>query len=58
MERTIRITEIRVKYHLPLDREQEETARRVLQVHPAGCPAHQSVKESIRFQIDADFDFR
>ena len=58
VEKTIRITEIRVKYHLPLDREQEETANRVLQVHPAGCPAHQSVKESIRFKIEADYAFR
>ena len=58
VERTIRITEIRVKYHLPLDKDQEETANRVLQVHPAGCPAHQSVKESIRFQIAADYDLR
>ena len=58
VERTIRITEIRVTYHLPLDREQEETANRVLEVHPAGCPAHQSVKDSIRFKIDAAYDFR
>ena len=54
----MRITEIRVKYHLPLDRDQEETANRVLEVHPAGCPAHQSVKESIRFKIEAVYDFR
>jgi len=54
----MRITEIRVKYHLPLDKEQEETANRVLQVHPAGCPAHQSVKECIRFKIEAAYDFR
>jgi uncharacterized OsmC-like protein len=58
VERTMRITEIRVRYHLPLERAQEETARRVLAVHPAGCPAHQSVKEAIRFQIDADFAWR
>jgi uncharacterized OsmC-like protein len=57
VERTIRITEIRVTYHLPLHREEEETANRVLEVHPAGCPAHQSVKESIRFQIRADYAF-
>jgi hypothetical protein len=45
-----------VKYHLPLAREHEETARRVLEIHPVACPAHESVKESIRFKIDADFD--
>jgi uncharacterized OsmC-like protein len=58
VERTIRITEIRAKYHLPLDKADEETANRVLQVHPAGCPAHQSVKECLRFKIEADYAFR
>jgi len=58
VERTIRITEIRVHYHLPLNRGDEETANRVLEVHPAGCPAHQSVKDSIRFNIQASYDFR
>ena len=57
MEKTIRITEIRVKYHLPLRREDEETARRTLAVHPAGCPAHESVKGAIRMQIEAEFDW-
>ena len=58
MERTIRITEIRVVYHLPLDKADEETANRVLEVHPAGCPAHQTVKDSIRFSISAEYRFR
>jgi len=58
VERTIRITEIRVNYRLPLNRDDEETANRVLQVHPAGCPAHESVKESIRFRIEAHYAFR
>ena len=58
VERTIRISEIRVKYHLPLNRSDEETAQRVMKVHPAGCPAHESVKGSIRIKIDADFEFR
>ena len=58
VERTIRITEIRVHYHLPLNGADEETANRVLEVHPAGCPAHQSVKDSIRFNIQASYDFR
>ncbi len=58
MERTIRISEIRVKYHLPLNRADEETAERVMQVHPAGCPAHQSVKDAIRIKIDREYQFR
>jgi len=58
VERTIRITEVRVKYHLPLKREEEETAERVMQVHPAGCPAHQSVKDCIRIVIDREYEYR
>ena len=58
VERTIRISEIRVNYRLPLNRSDEETARRVMQVHPAGCPAHESVKDSIRIKINVEYDFR
>lgn len=58
VERTIRITEIRVKYHLPIGTEEQETADRVLKVHPAGCPAHESVKDSIRIKIEVEYQFR
>lgn len=58
VERTIRITEIRVKYHLPISAEEQETADRVLKVHPAGCPAHESVKDSIRIKIEVEYQFR
>lgn len=47
-----------MKYHLPMDRAQEETARRVLEAHPRACPAHESVKDSIRIKIDAEFEWR
>ncbi len=58
VERTMKITEIRVHYRLPLDKEQREIADRVLEVHPAGCPAHQTVKDAIRIKIEAEYDFR
>lgn len=58
VERTIRITEIRVKYHLPISKEEQETADRVMKVHPAGCPAHESVKDSIRIKIEVEYQFR
>jgi uncharacterized OsmC-like protein len=58
VERTIRITEIRVKYHLPISTEEQETTDRVLKIHPAGCPAHESVKDSIRIKIEAEYQFR
>jgi hypothetical protein len=35
--------------------ENLETANRVLEVHPRGCPAHESVKDGIRFKIEADY---
>ena len=54
----MRITEIRVTYHLPLQEADRETADRVLQVHPSGCPAHQSVVGCIRFQIGAEYELR
>ena len=51
----MKITEIRVRYKLPLPVEQREEADRVLALHPAGCPAHQSVKACIRVTIEADY---
>jgi len=35
--------------------ENLETANRVLDVHPGGCPAHESVKDAIRFKLTADY---
>ena len=55
VERTMRITEIRVRYRLPVAEDQRETAQRVLEIHPAGCPAHQSVKDPIRILIEAEY---
>ena len=58
VERTMKITEIRVRYKLPIPGDMQETAERVMRVHPAGCPAYQSLKEAIRFQIDVEFDLK
>ncbi|MBF0278409.1 MAG: OsmC family protein [SAR324 cluster bacterium] len=54
-EHTIKISEIRVTYHVAIPADKKEEAERALQVHPKGCPAHESVKEGIRIKIDADF---
>lgn len=51
----MKITEIRVRYKLPLQADQKELADRVLEMHPVGCPAHQSVKDAIRIKIEADY---
>jgi uncharacterized OsmC-like protein len=45
--KTIRITAIHVHYELTVPAEAREAAERALEVHPEGCPAHQSVKDAI-----------
>lgn len=51
---TIRITKIHVHYTLAVAEGQREEAERALRVHPAGCPAHESVKDAIAITWDAD----
>ena len=55
VEKTIRISDIRVKYFLAIPKDKREEANRALDVHPAGCPAHESVKDSINISISAEF---
>ena len=45
--KTIRITAIHVHYELTVPAEAREATERALEVHPEGCPAHQSVKDAI-----------
>ena len=45
--KTIRITAIHVHYELSVPSEAQEATERALDVHPEGCPAHQSVKDAI-----------
>jgi len=45
--KTIRITAIQVHYNLAVPAEAREATERALEVHPEGCPAHQSVKDAI-----------
>jgi uncharacterized OsmC-like protein len=45
--KTIRITAIHVHYELSVPAEAQEATERALDVHPEGCPAHQSVKDAI-----------
>ena len=44
---TIRIESIAIHYGLTVPPESREATERALQVHPEGCPAHQSVKGAI-----------
>jgi hypothetical protein len=51
--KTIRITENTMHYDLTVSAESREAAERALAVHPAGCPAHESVKGAIAVTWDA-----
>ena len=45
--KTIRITAIHVHYDVTVPADAREATERALEVHPEGCPAHQSVKDAI-----------
>src|SRR5712691_706555 len=51
--KTIRIKSIHVHYDLRVPPEAREATERALEVHPQGCPAHQSVKDAIAITWDA-----
>lgn len=53
-KKTIRITKIHVNYHVSIPADQRETFDRALAVHPAGCPAHESVKDAIEVTHSAE----
>src|SRR5947209_1629671 len=49
----IKIESIAVHYEFPVPPEFREAAERALRLHPAGCPAHESVKGAIAVTWDA-----
>lgn len=51
--KTIRIVSITMHYELTVPADAREAAERALAVHPAGCPAHESVKDAIPVTWDA-----
>lgn len=51
--KTIRIKSIHVHYDLAVPADAEEATARALELHPIGCPAHQSVKGAIDVTWDA-----
>jgi uncharacterized OsmC-like protein len=50
---TIRIQSINVHYELAVPSEALEATERALQLHPQGCPAHESAKGAIEVTWDA-----
>jgi uncharacterized OsmC-like protein len=51
--KTIRIKSIHVHYDVAIPADAREATERALAVHVQGCPAHQSVKDSIAITWDA-----
>src|SRR5579859_2192166 len=51
--KTTRIESIAVHYDLTIPSDSRAAAERALNVHPEGCPAHQSVKAAIKITWDA-----
>jgi uncharacterized OsmC-like protein len=51
--KTIRISAIRMHYDVTIPADAREATERALAVHPAGCPAHESVKDAIPVTWDA-----
>jgi uncharacterized OsmC-like protein len=51
--KTIRIESIAMHYDLTVPPDSRDAAERALAVHPAGCPAHESVKGAIAVTWDA-----
>ena len=55
-DKTIHITQIIMHYRLAIPKDQRPETERALQVHAQGCPAHESVKNAIDVQWDADIE--
>ena len=51
--KTIKIRSIHVHYELAVPADALEATERALAAHPAGCPAHESVKGAIDVSWDA-----
>ena|SRR2546428_4818628 len=51
--KTIRIESISIHYDLTVPPEFRDATERALNLHPSGCPAHQSVKDAITVTWDA-----
>lgn len=54
VEGTIRISKIRVKYHIEIPAGKREAAQRALNLHQDKCPAAVSIKGAIEISWTAD----
>lgn len=56
VEKVMRITEIRVHYHLQLSADMRAAAERAFETHAPKCPAAVSVRDCIRIKLDIDYE--
>lgn len=52
----IKITTIRLSYHLTIPKDKRAEAERAVAVHDKGCPATQSVTPAIKVEWDAQYE--
>ncbi|MBI3698109.1 MAG: OsmC family protein [Acidobacteria bacterium] len=56
IDRVIRITRIRVKYHLKIPGGKREEAERAVAIHEPRCPAATSVRGAIAIECSAEIE--
>ena len=56
IDRVIRITRIRVKYHLKIPAGKREEAERAVMIHEQRCPAATSVRGAIAIEYSAEVE--
>jgi len=56
VEGVIRITRIRIKYHLKIPKGKREAAERAVATHERKCPAAMSVQGAIQLEYTAAID--
>ena len=56
IDKVMRITRIRVRYHLKVPKGKREAAERAVEKHSTGCPAANSIRGCIDLDIKADIE--
>ncbi|MFW6192725.1 MAG: hypothetical protein ACOC83_04485 [Gemmatimonadota bacterium] len=53
---TLRITRIRVVYHLTVPEGKRDVARRVFGMHAEKCPVHQTLAPCVDFDLEIEIE--
>ena len=57
IDRVLRITKIRVAYHLKCSDDQMDAVNRAYEHHPIKCPAYMTFWDAIDFSFSLETDF-